>query len=104
MPALEQPETQQSWTPELHAWLQQASIDAGFDLCGIASVGAPQDPSETADAQRFAEWIDRGHAGQMDYLKRRNDAGTLTRSALQLSMPWARSTIVCALNYNRAAP
>ena len=45
-----------------------------------------------------------GRAGEMDYLKRRDDNGTLLRSTVQTAIPWARSVIVCALNYNAAAP
>jgi len=37
-------------------------------------------------------------------LKRRDDVGTLLRSAVQAAMPWARSVVVCALNYNADAP
>ncbi len=89
------------WTPALEQWLREQAIDAGFDTAGIASV----DPtSGDIDAQRFADWIDQGRAGEMDYLKRRDDNGTLLRSAVQVAVPWARSVIVCALNYNAAAP
>jgi epoxyqueuosine reductase len=40
----------------------------------------------------------------MDYLTRRDESGTLVRSALRFAMPWARSIIVCALNYDANAP
>jgi epoxyqueuosine reductase len=40
----------------------------------------------------------------MDYLKRRDQQGVLLRSGVQVAMPWARSVIVCALNYNAAGP
>jgi epoxyqueuosine reductase len=40
----------------------------------------------------------------MEYLKRRDEAGDLLRSGVQVAMPWARSVIVCVLNYNAAAP
>ncbi len=40
----------------------------------------------------------------MEYLKRRDEAGALLRSGVQVAMPWARSVIVCAFNYNAAAP
>ena len=89
------------WTPALEQWLREQAIDAGFNTAGIASVDpAPGD----VDAQRFADWIAQGRAGEMDYLKRRDDNGTLLRSAVQTAIPWARSVIVCALNYNAAAP
>jgi epoxyqueuosine reductase len=89
------------WTPALEQWLREQAIDAGFDTAGIASVDfAPGD----IDAQRFADWIAQGRAGEMDYLKRRDGSGTLLRSAVQVAIPWARSVVVCALNYNAAAP
>jgi epoxyqueuosine reductase len=89
------------WTPALEQWLREQAIDAGFDSVGIASV----DPTTgDIDAQRFADWIAQGRAGEMDYLKRRDGTGTLLRSAVQVAVPWARSIIVCALNYNAAAP
>jgi epoxyqueuosine reductase len=40
----------------------------------------------------------------MDYLKRRDNQGVLLRSGVQVAMPWARSVIVCALNYNAPGP
>jgi epoxyqueuosine reductase len=40
----------------------------------------------------------------MDYLKRRDEHGVLVRSAVQIALPWARSVIVCALNYNAPGP
>ncbi|MEI9979754.1 MAG: QueG-associated DUF1730 domain-containing protein [Edaphobacter sp.] len=75
------------------------------DAAGIVSVDGSEEPATTAlDAQRFADWIAKGRAGEMDYLKRRDDNGTLLRSAVQVAVPWARSVVVCALNYNAAAP
>jgi epoxyqueuosine reductase len=52
----------------------------------------------------FAEWIEQGNAGEMEYLKRRNDAGELVRSSLRVAVPWVRSVIVCVTNYNTAQP
>ena len=40
----------------------------------------------------------------MEYLKRRDQQGTLLRGNLRVAMPWARSAIVCAMSYNFAAP
>jgi epoxyqueuosine reductase len=40
----------------------------------------------------------------MEYLKRRDEQGVLLRSGVQVAMPWARSVIVCALNYNAPGP
>lgn len=40
----------------------------------------------------------------MDWLKRTDSEGRLLRGDLRRSIPWARSVLVCALNYNTAAP
>ena len=40
----------------------------------------------------------------MEYLKRRDEANRLLRSSLRIAVPWARSVIVCAANYNADAP
>jgi epoxyqueuosine reductase len=93
-----------SWTPELRRWLDQAAHEAGFDSTGVAGVPDPSDPASAEDSARFAAWIDSGHAGEMEYLKRRDDSGALVRSSPTIPMPWARSVIVCALNYNADAP
>ena len=88
----------------MRRWLDEASRAAGFSVVGVAQVRGPDDPSAAQQAARFSAWIDAGHAGQMDYLKRRNESGTLVRSSPRIAMPWARSAIVCAMNYNSAAP
>jgi epoxyqueuosine reductase len=90
------------WTPEHEQWLRQRAADAGFDTAGIASVDSPD--STKLDAERFAAWVAAGRAGEMDYLKRRDEQGVLLRSAVQIALPWARSVIVCALNYNASSP
>jgi len=93
-----------TWNPELRHWLDRCSRDAGFDAAGVAEVREPADPATARDASRFSSWVDAGHAGEMDYLKRRDEAGALVRGALRIAMPWARSVVVCALNYNAPAP
>ncbi len=40
----------------------------------------------------------------MRYLESRNQAGELKRASLGNAAPWARSVVVCALNYNTDAP
>jgi epoxyqueuosine reductase len=87
------------WTPQLEQWLHQQATEAGFDTAGIASVS-----TDLIDAQRFNAWVEAGRAGEMDYLKRRDEQGVLLRSGVQVAIPWARSVIVCALNYNADAP
>jgi epoxyqueuosine reductase len=65
---------------------------AGFDLCGIAPA------AEFPELARLKEWLERGHAGEMTYL--RDDR----RRSPARAMPEARSVIVCALNYNTSFP
>jgi epoxyqueuosine reductase len=83
---------------ELTNRIKSAACEAGFDLCGIAPV---QDFPELA---RFPQWIADGHAGEMKYLESRADSGQLRRTSLNLVFPWARSVVVCAVNYNTAHP
>jgi epoxyqueuosine reductase len=40
----------------------------------------------------------------MKYLEARNEQGELKRASLRAVAPWARSVIVCAINYNTAEP
>ena len=88
----------------LHSLIAQEAENAGFSAAGIAAVPEPGSPEDISDRATFAEWIEQGNAGEMEYLKRRNDAGELVRSSLRLAVPWARSVIVCVTNYNTAQP
>ncbi len=92
------------WNPKLRRWLEENAREAGFDAAGVAEVSDPSDPVAAEESARFTDWVEAGRAGEMDYLKRRDEAGTLVRSAVQVAMPWARSVVVCALNYNADAP
>jgi epoxyqueuosine reductase len=78
---------------------KSAAARAGFDLCGIASLA-----DELTELRRFPEWIDAGYAGEMDYLKARDESGALKRAAPQSAAPWASSAIVCAINYDTNRP
>ncbi len=61
--------------------------------------------AEAAEAEkRFAEWVEAGRAGEMEYLKRADEAGEFLRGGLRRAIPWAKSVIVCAVNYNAEAP
>jgi epoxyqueuosine reductase len=83
---------------ELESLVKRAAADAGFDLCGIA-------PAEDAPEHRhFPGWIAAGHAGEMKYLEARDERGDLKRASLARVAPWAKSVIVCAINYNTAHP
>ncbi len=52
----------------------------------------------------FPGWIAAERHGEMKYMEARDDAGDLKRASLARVAPWARSVIVCALNYNTANP
>jgi epoxyqueuosine reductase len=85
-------------------WIEQRARVAGFDLAGVASVSEPASSIAAENDRRFAQWIDAGHAGEMEYLKRADELGDYIRGDLSRAMPWARSVIVCAVNYNADAP
>jgi epoxyqueuosine reductase len=93
-----------TWTPELRRWLEESAREAGFDSAGVAEVRGAEDATTALESARYTGWVEAGRAGEMEYLKRRDEAGVLVRSALQVAMPWARSVVVCALNYNADAP
>jgi epoxyqueuosine reductase len=93
-----------AWTPELVARIEAKALEAGFDAAGVVAVAEPGSAVAERDASRFEAWIEAGRAGEMEYLKRRDEEGVLLRSHVQAAMPWARSVIVCALNYNADAP
>ncbi|HEY3990651.1 MAG TPA: tRNA epoxyqueuosine(34) reductase QueG [Acidobacteriaceae bacterium] len=76
-----------------------------FDLAGIAALEEQGSDSAEDDPGRYLEqWIAAGHAGEMEYLKRRNEQGELLRSQVRAAIPWARSVIVCAASYNAPGP
>jgi epoxyqueuosine reductase len=77
---------------------KRAARDAGFDLIGIAPV------RDFAELDHFPKWIADGHAGEMKYMEARDEMGRLKRASLRSAVPWARSVIVCAMNYNTAEP
>jgi epoxyqueuosine reductase len=84
----------------------------GFDLAGITALDETEPKDEQAgeypqreDVGPYLEqWIAAGHAGEMEYLKRRNEEGILLRSHVQAAIPWARSVIVCAASYDAPGP
>jgi epoxyqueuosine reductase len=83
---------------DLSATIKRFAEEAGFDLCGVAPTG----PAPELD--HFPAWIAAGHAGEMKYMEARDDQGDLKRSSLARVAPWARSVVVCAINYNTAQP
>jgi epoxyqueuosine reductase len=85
-------------SPNLSTRIKQCARDAGFDLCGIAPV------RDFAELHVFPAWIADGKHGDMKYMEARDEAGELKRASLARVAPWARSVIVCAINYNTAHP
>src|ERR1700685_2352090 len=80
------------------AIVKRAADEAGFDLAGVAPA------ADAAELQHFPKWIAAGHAGEMKYMAALEDRGDLKRGSLDRVAPWARSVVVCAINYNTANP
>jgi epoxyqueuosine reductase len=87
---------------DVHDQIAALAQKAGFSRAGIAPIPPPGE--EAPELSHFEPWIERGYAGEMEYLKRRDEANRLLRSGLRIAVPWARSVIVCAANYNTEAP
>jgi epoxyqueuosine reductase len=79
---------------EIEPLVKQSAHAAGFELVGIAPI------EDFPDLDHFSAWIAAGHAGEMKYMESRNEAGNLKRASVRSTFPWARSVIVCAVNYN----
>ena len=73
-------------------WICEQARELGFDLCGVAPAHAFE------ELAMYSTWLDRGYAGEMDYL------GDPRRSDPRAVLEGARSLIVVALNYNSAQP
>jgi epoxyqueuosine reductase len=67
---------------------------AGFDLAGVAAAAAPR------ELAFFAEWVARGHAGEMAYLT----SQAAKRTDLRAAFPWARSVLCVGLQYDTPHP
>jgi epoxyqueuosine reductase len=85
-------------TSAISEFIQREAADLGFNLAGIAPA------SGVPELAYFPEWLGAGHGGEMHYLESRNEQGQLKRSSLKNHAPWARSVIVCAINYNSPPP
>jgi len=83
-------------SPNLSRDIRRLAAEAGFDLAGVAGV------ADTPEHAFFPRWLAEGRGGEMKYLEGRNEAGELKRASLASAAPWARSVVVCALNYNTA--
>jgi epoxyqueuosine reductase len=84
--------------PVTNTEIRRLAYGVGFDLAGVAGV------HETSEHRFFPGWIAQGYAGEMGYLEKRSDSGKLKRASLANVAPWARSVVVCALNYNSDQP
>jgi len=83
---------------DVKAIIKRAAEEAGFDLSGIAPA------TDVPELEHFSEWVAAGHAGEMEYMEARDEHGGLKRASLSRVAPWARSVIVCAINYNSSEP
>jgi epoxyqueuosine reductase len=83
---------------QIESIVKRAAQQAGFELAGIAPA------ADSSELQTFPEWIAAGHGGEMKYMEARDERGDLKRGSLSRVAPWARSVIVCAINYNTDHP
>jgi epoxyqueuosine reductase len=75
--------------------VKRLARESGFELAGIAAAGP------TPDYARYRDWLNRGMAAEMGYLKdRRADL----RSDPRLLLPSARSMVCVGKLYNREEP
>jgi epoxyqueuosine reductase len=80
--------------PVTAAEIKRQAAALGFDLCGIApAVAHPE-------LAFFREWLDRGFAGEMDYLQRSADR----RMDVRQVVPSARTVISLGTLYNTDRP
>src|SRR5688572_33316045 len=80
--------------PSLEDAARRAVLDAGFDRVGFARAGPAR------GARDLREWLERGHAGSMDWIAR-----TLARREdPRLVLEGARTVIVAALHHAPPAP
>lgn len=80
------------------AQIHVAAKDLGFDLAGVAPV------RDFEELGHFEPWIKAGYSGEMRYLHAPDEGGRLKRSSLANAVPWAKSVVVCACNYNCSEP
>ena len=73
-------------------WICEQARDIRFDLCGVAPADA------FPELAQYSTWVERGHAGEMNYLRDER------RADPRLALDGARSLIVVALNYNSSQP
>jgi epoxyqueuosine reductase len=83
---------------QLAQFIKESAAEAGFDLAGVAPV------ADFPELDYFPEWVAEQRHGEMHYLEFRDEHGELKRASLKNAAPWAKSVVVCALNYNTAQP
>jgi len=76
------------------ASIKEKARELGFDVCGIAPAAS------FSELSFLRAWLDRGYAGEMDYLHRTADKRTDVRNVV----PGARSVIVTGTVYNTDRP
>lgn len=74
--------------PSTTTWISERANELGFAMAGVVRA------YEFPDLARNEEWLARGYAGEMNYLR------DPRRTNLEQVMPGVRSVIVCALIYN----
>lgn len=74
--------------------VKAAARALGFEQVGICSASPPE------SFAAYRRWLDRGHAGTMDYLRR----SVALRSDPARLLPGARSVVAVGLNYHRKVP
>jgi epoxyqueuosine reductase len=75
--------------------VKQIALDCGFDLAGIVPA------TSCPDYERYREWTERGHAGEMTYLTDRRGA---IRNDPRLLLPSAKSILCVGKLYNSPYP
>ncbi len=89
---------------QLQDTVDRQAREAGFALAGIAPLPRFGSEENAAHERYFAEWLEGGRAGEMEWLKRRDAQGRYVRSAVELAAPWAQSIVVCVAPYGGGAP
>ncbi len=74
--------------------VKEHARELGFDLVGIATLGAVE------TAEQFDAWLAAGYAGDMQYLER----GAEKRRDTRLPFEGVRSALVVAMNYGGTQP
>ena len=83
----------ESASADTRAQVVALARELGFDLCRFAPAETPEHATE------FRDWLDRGDAGEMNYLARNSEMRCDPRQIL----PGAKTVIVLALNYFQGA-